>query len=501
MVALVFLAVGVTTAAAAVYRVGPSRPYATLQQVAPLLAPGDVVEVDGDATYPGDVVFTRPGTATQPITVRGVRVNGRRPLISGGTNTVTFATPWPYTGPGADHYLFEGFELTAGSSRCLYHQAAHLVVRDVHIHHCPAHGLLGADQGSGSLLLEYSEIHHCGAGTTRHQIYMATDEANRPGSVFRMRFCYVHSGLGGNNVKSRAERNEIYYNWIEGALYHELELVGPDGADPTLAREDSDLVGNVLLKRNNFYVVRVGGDGTGETRGRYRFINNTILSGSSAVFRVFDGVESIEMSNNVIHRFDGPPTVMRTAEAQWATGTELIAGANNWVRSGAQAVPSQWSATLTGADPGFVDVAGGDLRPAAGSPLLDAGTAAPPSPPGYPFPSPHFPPSWHPPGGAALLPGGAAPRPSAGPLDIGALERDSSSVTPTPSVTRTPTPTATPTRTLTPTPTPTRTPTATPPPNPTATATPSATPRPTPTFSPTPQPRPGRDIRRVVRRP
>ena len=35
---------------------------------------------------------------------------------------------------------------------------------------------------------------------------------------------------GGNAVKSRAQRNEIYYNWIEGAVYHELELIGPDPA-------------------------------------------------------------------------------------------------------------------------------------------------------------------------------------------------------------------------------------------------------------------------------
>lgn len=133
-------------------------------------------------------------------------------MLSGGTNTVTFSTPWPYTGPGADHYVFEGFELIGGSFRYLYHQAADLLARDLHIHHCPAHGVLGAHQGSGSVTLEYSEIDHCGAGTNQHQIYMGTGEENRPGSVFRLQFCYIHDGNGGNNVKSRAERNEIYYN-------------------------------------------------------------------------------------------------------------------------------------------------------------------------------------------------------------------------------------------------------------------------------------------------
>jgi hypothetical protein len=34
------------------YQVGPTRTYTTLQAVAPLLNPGDLVEVDGNVTYP-----------------------------------------------------------------------------------------------------------------------------------------------------------------------------------------------------------------------------------------------------------------------------------------------------------------------------------------------------------------------------------------------------------------------------------------------------------------
>ncbi|HRS17833.1 MAG TPA: right-handed parallel beta-helix repeat-containing protein, partial [Thermoanaerobaculaceae bacterium] len=409
----------------ATLQVGPGRTYTSLQQVVGIVNPGDVVEVDGNATYSGGVTFTRAGTAAQPITIRGLRVAGNRPVLSGGTNTVAFTTPWPYTGPGADHYVFEGFEVTGGTSRCIYHQADHLTIRDVLVHDCPAHGILGADEGSGSLLLEFTEVHRCGNGTFQHQIYMATDEVHHPGSVFRMQHCWVHDGNGGNNVKSRAERNEIYYNWIEGAFYHELELIGPDGGDggnPALKREDSDVVGNVLFKRNTFYVTRVGGDGTGETKGRYRFVNNTFICGSSAAFRIFDGIESIEMHNNVFHREGGAVTVTRTAEASWVAG-EQIAGSQNWVLAGASAVPSQWTGTVYGTSPGFEDLAGNDLRPAAGSPLLDAGTSSPSGPPGYPFPAPLFPPASHPPMRQALVPDTAETRPSSGNLDIGAFER------------------------------------------------------------------------------
>jgi hypothetical protein len=416
---------------ATTYQVGPSRPYATLQDVAGLLQPGDLVEVDGDATYPGDVVFSVPGTQAQPITIRGIEVNGQPPVISGGTNTVVFQTPFPYSPPGADHYVFEGFEVTGGTSRCLYHQAGDLVVRDTVVRDCPAHGILGADAGSGSLTLERVEVYGCGDGTFRHQIYVATDEVNRPGSVFRMQSCFVHDANGGNNVKSRAERNEIYFNWIEGAYYHELELIGPDpGGAPSgwsagMAREDSDVVGNVLWKKGSnadFFVIRVGGDGTGESDGRYRFVNNTILAGDGAVFRVFDGIESLEMHNNVVHRIGaGDPDLMRTAEADWAAGSAQISGASNWVETGSVNQPAQWTGTLSGADPGLVDLGADDPRPAEGSPLIDQGTAAPSSPPGYAFPGGLFPPSGHPPLGGDVTTAG--PRPAVGSLpDIGAFE-------------------------------------------------------------------------------
>ena len=167
-----------SSAFAVTYQVGPSRTYQKLQDVAALLNPGDLVEVDGNATYPGDLIFTRPGTIVNKITIRGLRVNGLRPVLSGGTNTVEFRL--------SDHYVFEGFDVTGGSFRGIYHHADDITIRDTVVHDCPAHGILGADTDSGSLTLEYVEIYHCGNGTGQHPLYMATDEFAHPGSVFRM---------------------------------------------------------------------------------------------------------------------------------------------------------------------------------------------------------------------------------------------------------------------------------------------------------------------------
>ncbi|MCC6396984.1 MAG: T9SS type A sorting domain-containing protein [Bacteroidetes bacterium] len=423
----VLLATISISADATTYRVGPARPSTSLQQVAGLLQAGDTVLVDGDVTYSGGVSFSRPGLPAQPILIRGVRVNDRRPVIDGGTNGVAFIT----SSSAADHYIFEGFEVRNATFRGLYHQAGDLTLRDLVVHNCN-NGLMGADNGSGSLLLEYCEFYQNGAGTSAHQIYMATDEITHPGSVFRMQFCWIHDGTGGNNVKSRAERNEIYYNWIEGAVYHELELIGPDPAGEVpaeLKREDSDVVGNVLRKRatsygstGTFYVTRFGGDATGESKGRYRVVNNTVLMGTSAAFRLFDGLESVEMHNNVFCSVTGAAApIIRTVEAEWTSG-EQISGQNNWVQSVLTTIPSGWTGTLTGSDPGFVDRAGGDFTLAAGSTLINAGTSTPQPPAGYPFTSPLFPPGFHPPQGILLSPGSAVQRTIVAAPDIGAFE-------------------------------------------------------------------------------
>jgi hypothetical protein len=411
-------------AEAATYQVGPGRRYTTLQAVAGLLNPGDLVLVDGDATYPGDATFRQPGAAASPIVIRGVSVNGHRPVISGGTNTVHFRTD--EIGSGADHYVFENFEVTGGSNRCIFHQAADLTLRNLVVHDCPAQGILGADWGSGSMTLEFSEVYRCGSGTQNHQIYMATDEDNYPASVFRMQYNYVHDGNGGNNVKSRAARNEIYYNRIEGAYYHELEMLGAECCDEAIVREDSDVVGNLLIKKGanaDFYVTRVGGDGTAQSWGRYRFVNNTIIvAGASAVFRLFDGLESIEAHNNVFFRASGRPVnIESTGDAVWKAGRQ-VAGSNNWVTSGSTNVPAEWTGTRSGSDPIFANAAGADYSPGGGSPLIDGGAGAVSGPPGYAFPNPLFPPALHPPGPPGAY-GEAIPRPTDGHLDIGAFER------------------------------------------------------------------------------
>ena len=408
-----------TAVRAETYRVGTSAA-AQYRQLAelPRLVPGDIVEIEGGVTYSGGHRFDDAGSAASPIVVRGVGTT--RPRISGGGDTLEAA---------GDHYVFENLDLSGGTGRCFFHHAHDITLRDSVVHDCPQHGILGADNDSGSFLLERVEVHHCGQGDGDHQIYMATDEVAHPGSVFRMQYCWVHDANGGNNVKSRAERNEIYANWIEGAYYHELELIGPDpvgGVPENQAREDSDVVGNVFVKRGSnqgFAAFRFGGDATGQSRGRYRFAFNTVIvaGGTGAVFRLFDALESVEMHSNVFaRRGGGPVNMLREAEANWTQG-RAVAGTNNWVSAGSTNVPPEWTGTTTGADPGLVqidDLSALDLRPAGtGSPVVDAGLAPPPAFSGHPFPSPLGVPAFSPVHGV-----GSTARAVVGTIDRGAYE-------------------------------------------------------------------------------
>lgn len=430
---------------AATYTVGVAGDYPDLDALFDNedLGPGDIVEVSGGPIYDGGVVMPEDdgGAPGNPVILRGV--GPTRPHLQGGTNTFEFRL--------SNHVVMERFEISGSEAddtfRCVYHHAHDIVLRDMLIHDCPRHGVLGADQDSGSLTIEYSEIHNAGSGGGNHLVYMATDEVAYPGAVFRLQHSYLHDSdytdgedEGGNLIKSRAERNEIYYNWLEGAYYHELELIGPDpnGAhedwSEDLAREDSDVVGNVIVHDSTAFgaVARFGGDATGQSYGRYRFVNNTVIhSGSAdnqtpAMFRLFDGIDAVEMHNNVFHRI-GPAALRvfrRDIVSAGVNGNPTVGGSNNWIDEESTSIPEGWIDTTFGNVPGLVNVAAFDLRPDVGSPLLDAAHPAPSAGPAYAIAAPLFPPARHPPSRTKLAPGTVLQRPLTSALDIGAFERE-----------------------------------------------------------------------------
>jgi hypothetical protein len=152
------------------------------------------------------------------------------------------------------------------------------------------------------------------------------------------------------------------------------------------------------------------------------------------------GAGSVEMHNNVVYQTTAgsSPAILRENPASdvgdpdscepqskepWANGRKVF-GTNNWVQTGAQLIPAEFTGTRQGANPMLVDIASRNLRPAAGSPLIDTANANPPAPPAFPFPSPQLLPAYDPPVRAKMAIGDEHARlPLASRYVIGAFEQ------------------------------------------------------------------------------
>lgn len=377
----VFFTASITSSAfATTHQVGKSKANSDLQAAFSKAKPGDIIEVDGDATYKGDAKLDESGKEGQPIVIRGISVGGKRPVISGGDYGVTLI---------GNYITFENFEITKIKGTGIATKGHEIQLRNLSVHDNVVHGILALDEDSGAITIEYSEIYKNGGDDKHHQVYIATDEEKYPGAVFRMQHCYIHDANGGVSVKSRAERTELFYNWIEGAKYQELDLIGADNSD-SKTREDADIIGNVIRKTTPGAIARMGDDESGDnsaSKGRYRFIHNTILlhQEGSFAFRAHGGIESIELHNNVIYRAKGAAFgFVREEDALWVAGSNVYGG-NNWINAGVK-VPAALS-VIYGSDPGFRAFDKLDLVPTKESPLANSGNDAPQTSPKAPFPT------------------------------------------------------------------------------------------------------------------
>ena len=259
-----------TARPAKVFQVGPTRSYKQVTEIVNELSAGDVVEVDSGAYAPFELM--RAGTVLAPITIRGV--GATRPIVNGGNWGVSFKY--------SDNVVLENFEISGASAICLRTMANNVTVRNVYIHNCTRHGVLGADLDNGTNIFDRVEITKSGSiiqgESYNHALYVATDIDSFPDAVLRVQQSFFHNNKG-NSIKSRAGRAEIYSNWIDVPddpdSFYSVELIGyQEYATDTPI--NADVVGNVLVLRKT-YGLRLGGDGTGTSKGRVRMANNTFI--------------------------------------------------------------------------------------------------------------------------------------------------------------------------------------------------------------------------------
>jgi hypothetical protein len=282
------------------WNIGPSYPEKTLASILSKVAPGDTIYLEGNTVYEPITIRKISGTSTSPIKLIGVNVDNKRPVIKGQANDY-----WALGTMNAHYWHFENIELTNGIN-CYRHQGHNIELHKVKIHGC-GNGILGVDDGSGSLNVSHSEISHNGGKPKgqnwKHGIYMTTDRDRFPNSELLVRNSFLHSNKG-NAIKSRAEKSTVIGNWIENeddkqSIYL-LELIGFDGYE-TVSPINHHVEKNTFIVNSAKYGFRVGGDGTGVSNGTSIFHNNHITISDNFIgylFRLNGELQSFEATTN-----------------------------------------------------------------------------------------------------------------------------------------------------------------------------------------------------------
>ena len=306
------------------WKIGPSQEHRQIEDIMQMLVAGDVVEVIGDSDYAPFIMKNISGTPDLPIKIIGVEVNGKKPRFVGNH------PDWEWTvGLRGSHSIeLHNIEITGGDSLCFRHESDNISIHNSYIHNCPSIGILGTDNNSGSLSIINTEITNSGGRATPdakwgHPIYVATDPFRFPNSVLKVERSFLHNNRG-NSIKSRAERTELYYNWIEVSDIEQsryaIELICP--ALKNAPYTDQDVVGNTIIMNKAFPMARFGNDGAGGSNGRVRFANNIVLLNSgnfhTYLFNLSFQMTSFTVKNNLVHSVD------ESTEVTWLLRESMV---------------------------------------------------------------------------------------------------------------------------------------------------------------------------------
>ncbi len=407
---------------AAVYEVKPNTALDTIAEVPwATLQPGDTVLIYWKATpYKEKWVICRQGTATAPITVRGVaNQNGELPVIDGNGATTPANLNFPgdsrsvikigYANIPADtlpkfitienldirgahpNYSFTDETGASGTyssaaSSIYVEKGENITVRNC-ILHDNANGFFVAssdDLASRDILVEGNYIYDNGivGSAFQHNNYTAainiTFQYNRFGAP--------KTGALGNNLKDRSAGLIVRYNWIESGN-RQLDLV--DGEDSALIRNDANyrttfVYGNVLIEPDgagNSQITHYGGD-SGATanyrKGTLYFYNNTVVStraGNTTLFKLDTNEETCDARNNIFYNTASGANLALLDDA----GTLSIT--HNWLKANWRVSFSTFGGTVNNdgtsvqaASPNFADEAAQNFRLLANSTAINVGT-------------------------------------------------------------------------------------------------------------------------------
>jgi len=437
-------------ASAETYRVGPEHELHHPGHVPwSQLNPGDVVEIDWrPEPYRYKWVISRAGTATQPITIRGVRnLRGESPVFDASRASTPSGLHFPaparsvikvgissdsgneppayivlenlnIQGARPENFFLgsEGLTEYAQNASAIYIESGHhITIRNCRLHDC-GNGIFVAPDAE-EILVEGCDIFDNGI---EGSVYEHNAYSESTGMIYQFnRFGPLRSGCRGNNLKDRSAGLIVRFNRIEKGN-RQLDLV--DSQEGMEIRNDpryhlAHVYGNLLIEHegpDNNQIVHFGGDSGDDQANRrsLQFYNNTIISTRSektVLLKLSTNLQSADVWNNVIYTNAAGSTFAILDE----DGQVHMRG--NFIKPGWRKCHGtlKGSVAATGMieeeNPGFNDPAKGDYQPGIRSILRDRGVPAPPRTPIVEF----EPPSFDRP---------AIKRPLSGTLDLGCFE-------------------------------------------------------------------------------
>ena len=410
-------------AGAADYHVGPGKNYTSIGSVPwESLSAGDTVFIYAKTTpYYEKWVINRVGTASTPITVRGVPdENGTLPIIHGeGATTRSQLNYWNED---------RGILKIGGSNIPDNDSPAYIVVENLHLRRARGTftGLDGSVTYNGNAAGIYVEkgdhitVRNCVLEDNGNGLFVSVATTNmliegnyilgngNPGSAYEHNtytaarnivyqynlFGPLCTGCNGNNLKDRSSGTVVRYNWIQGGN-RQMDLVDAED-DENVAQDPAYLqtfvYGNILIEPDgagNSQILHFGGDSGNEAiyRGTLYFWNNTIVStrtGNTTLIRLSTNAQTANIRNNIIYVTATGNKLALTNEAG-----VLYYGWNlfkpGFVTSHGTVTGSvvDLGGNITAASPGFMDENAQDFRLTAVSPARNAAGTLPPETAAY----------------------------------------------------------------------------------------------------------------------
>lgn len=343
VVFLTLLAVVASVARATTFNVGASRQDKTLNAVLSRLRPGDVVQLDA-GVYHETARLTMNGTRQKPIIIRGVK--GSRPVFDaqgldlsgrGSVPRGAFQIEGAYL--RIEHLEFKNARNGENAAGIRLLDSTNVTIRDCVISECDM-GIFGGDRQTAT-------IEDCDVGFNgtekfngySHNFYMH-------GNRVVVRRCHIHDSLYGQNYKSRAHYNELWFNWITNSNEGEVGFVDAKGATDK-PNSNALMVGNVLMSRadrsgNTAKFVLFGSESGNAHNGTLYLFHNTFIAGNTKIqfITLSDAQARLVAANNM---FTGSTQILVAAQTP-----DSVVAAHNVLPAGA-ALPAGWSQEPSGA--------------------------------------------------------------------------------------------------------------------------------------------------------